>query len=405
MTDTRKKVVIITLFSLRNYGSMLQAYALQEYLRNRGYDAASTHMMNRSGFLLRAARRLIGSLQRLVATPSQTMKVIRKPSLFGKKAMEFFRYARVSRDKQIGSQRELYTQEFTDRYIKLVRGKDLAEETSKDRYHAIIVGSDQVWRRAGITVTNYLLDFAENWDVIRLSYSASFGSDQLSAYPTRLRARTAELARKFSAISLREASALDSVHKYWGVDADWHIDPTLLLDADHYKELIAADDALISRSSGQVFEFFLSPNEVDKEASAFVCESLGLKPLRIMPPGVSMDRRDNILSEIENYRYPRVTEWLNSFVDSGFVVSNSFHATVFSLIFHRPFISVGSKPGTERIAALLKMFGLEHRLIRTASEITDDILNEEIDWEKVDQVIESERARTLEYFDRYLPAQ
>jgi exopolysaccharide biosynthesis predicted pyruvyltransferase EpsI len=97
-----------------------------------------------------------------------------------------------------------------------------------------------------------------------------------------------------------------------------------------------------------------------------------------------------------------VEEWIRGFMDAEFVVTDSFHGTVFSIIFNKPFISIANESrGTTRFTSLLKMFNLENRLIFSPEELNLDKVKE-IDWGNVNEILEQDKERAIFFLKRNL---
>ena len=100
---------------------------------------------------------------------------------------------------------------------------------------------------------------------------------------------------------------------------------------------------------------------------------------------------------------PPVENWLAGFRDSDFVVTDSFHACVFSILFHKPFFVIGNKArGMARFTSLLGQFGLSDRLINNFQDIVSDCLSYDIDFTSVDNLLKIERERSLSYLQNCL---
>ncbi|MEW8459533.1 MAG: polysaccharide pyruvyl transferase family protein, partial [Candidatus Thiodiazotropha endolucinida] len=94
--------------------------------------------------------------------------------------------------------------------------------------------------------------------------------------------------------------------------------------------------------------------------------------------------------------FPPVTQWIRGYMDTDFVITDSFHGTVFSIIFNRPFIAIGNEErGLTRFVSLLKMFDLENRLLHSTDQITAELINENIDWDRVNSILSQKRQEAL----------
>lgn len=340
-----------------NYGGIMQAYALQKILLVVSQNVATAAFMKRSS-LSYVKQSILSSIQR------QAVVV----------------YSR-SIDKHIAGSNF----KFIDKYINTVDTNHLRLA------RLLITGSDQVWRNSYVDVLKYMFGtIPDKSNAKRISYAASFGTEDLSEYGAELIATTANLAKKFDGISVREDSGVDIAKKYWGVDAEQHVDPTLLLDKKEYLKLITEDKNNLTESTGNLFTYVLDENSDKQSIVNKVAKAQNLQPFSIMPK-----KNPTLLEWIrhkEDFILPRVTQWLKSFQDAEFVITDSFHGCAFSIIFNKPFIAIGNRQrGMARFTSLLKLFGLEDRLVADASEVTDELLKSRIDWVKVNEIKKKEQ--------------
>ena len=120
-----------------------------------------------------------------------------------------------------------------------------------------------------------------------------------------------------------------------------------------------------------------------------------------MPPGTSSKKI--FRNDPEKYKLPLVEQWLCSFRDANFIITDSFHGCVFSIIYNKPFIAIGNKSrGLSRFTSLLKLFGLEGRLVDCLSEVNEDVVNMNIDWRKVNAILKDEQRRSRKFLKENL---
>lgn len=370
---SKKFVKILTIKPVSNYGGILQAYALKKVLTD--FSAEVTVGYYEKSFT--RTKQILGYVKRLTHR-----YLLRNENVSD---------VLPSADRFVSAQ----TRKFVDEYLN-VHGLD-----DDSRLRLIVVGSDQVWRNSYVPVEKYLLGSVKATSLKKISYAASFGRDDLDEYGPALISRSAKLAQQFDAISVREDSAVDIVKKHWGLRSVQHVDPTLLLSSREYERLIDKNKIDTSVVAGDLFAYILDENEIKKSVIRFVAETLPLKPFQIMPPKAISSKA--FRASPEKYQLPPVVQWLKSFRDAKFVVTDSFHGVVFSIIFHKPFIAIGNKArGLTRFTSLLKMFGLENRLIFSIENLDEDLLKAEIDWKKVDNIIKIERERSLGYLKEHL---
>ena len=356
---------ILTLPLHTNYGGILQAYALQTALGRLGHDAAVIDIRQKPLRLplwrmpVKYGRRI---LRNLAGHPY--------PILFERK------YNR----ERLAVRR--YTDKFIARHIHL-RSYDGYEDIAPSDFDAIVVGSDQVWRRNYFPdIRTAYLGFAEGWELRRMAYAASFGTD-VWEYSKSETADCARLLHGFSAVSVREAAGVDLCRRHLGVEAQHVLDPTMLLKPADYERLL--DGARTQPSGGSLMVYMLDDSQAKADVVAAVAAAGGLLPFRIN------SRVEDINAPLEERIQPPVEQWLRGFVDAGFVVTDSFHACVFSILFNKPFIAVGNKSrGLSRFTSLLGMFGLGDRLIcGAAGQDAELLLSKEIDWKDVNSRLDA----------------
>lgn len=378
------KVLVQTVQPLGgNYGGVLQAYALQKVLIGMGLDATTIHGAPRRAPLPRRAaswgKRLL--LERLLRRPLPL-----NPS-----------------PADLLTQRGR-TLPFVHRHLKTV---DLLALTKAERdallrqVRGIVVGSDQVWRNKYSPIEQQLLDYASGHDLVRISYAASFGTDDLlPEYPLSLIRRSRDLARAFDAISVREDSGVEVARKYWDLEAQQHVDPTLLLDAEIYAALVNDPVEPLRTSEGNLFAYVLDRTAETDAVVKDVTRRRDLQSFELLPPtpaNAAEMRRDP-----DRYRLPPVEQWLKSIIDAEFVVTDSFHGTVFSILFRKPFVSIGNAArGLSRFTSLLRLLELEEHLLVRGRQAPETLLDTP-DWASVDRALQRERARSTEYLSQHL---
>ena len=312
------KVGIVTLPLHTNYGGILQAWALQTVIERMGHE------------------------------PSHVFRDLLGPLIL---------YKDMTPEEIAAFQR--HTARFIGRYIRC-DGTPL-KDISPDRYDALVVGSDQIWRNRyteffHIGLRNAFLDFAKGWDVRRVAYAPSFGIDSWEAAESEIPA-CSELLRKFDAVSCREASGAAICRDVLGVDATLVPDPTLLLERADYAALVDAGETVAP--SGDLMAYVLDRDDGKNRLLDAVAARFGLQPFFM---------NDHPDGEGERVQ-PAVEQWLRNIRDAKLVVTDSFHATVFSILFGKPFVVTGNPTrGLSRIESLLKALGLEDHLAMTAAD-------------------------------------
>lgn len=338
------KIAILTLPLHVNYGGILQAFALQTVLEREGHSVQVVSKRRQQQISLRTV---------FLSYPKRLLK-----KLLGKPSVVFY-------EKKMNceySQMSVNVDSFIQTYLKLDR-RPLCDIQKKD-YDAFVVGSDQIWRPKyirqafGDCVENAFLGFAKKWNVKRMSYAASFGTD-VWEYSNDETERISQLIKKFRALSVRERSAIALCKEHLDADVKVVLDPTLLLSKEDYLPLVRD----IPACKGILFNYILDLTPEKDDLIERISKDRSIKPYRV---GARIDDWDR---PVEERVQPPVEKWLAAFRDAEFVVTDSFHACVFSIIFGKPFIAIGNaQRGLSRFESLLKTFNLEKNLICSPEE-------------------------------------
>lgn len=372
-----KNIGILTQPLHQNYGGLLQAYALQSTLKKFGY---TPYIIDRNPKYLKA------SLMRRIASHVKTTAY----KIMGRKRA--YTCFLTNKERSIIA---LNTDCFINQCIqpkseKLYSNQEIAQYVNRINPFALIVGSDQVWRPMySPHLPTYFFDFAKNnKEVKRLSYAASFGVSNWE-FSKEQEDIARELIHLFDAVSVREDSGVGLCAKYLNCKAEHVLDPTMLLSKEDYIELAKIENEPISE--GDLFTYVLDKTDRKKEFIAKISEELGLKSFEVMPK--KKITRSNINKNIDDCVYPTVTKWIRAFMDAKFVVTDSFHGCVFSILFNKPFIALGNKDrGLARFQSLLAMFNLEDRL-------NSDDVTQPIDWNGVNSALSQLRVKSMKFLE------
>jgi exopolysaccharide biosynthesis predicted pyruvyltransferase EpsI len=156
----------------------------------------------------------------------------------------------------------------------------------------------------------------------------------------------------------------------------------------------------IAKHNGQLLVYVLDLSDEKKKIISEVSNELGLTVTSTMPESSFKEAGSK---NVEKCIFPPVTNWIRGFMDAEFVITDSFHGTVFSIIFNKPFIAVGNKKrGMTRFISLLKMFNLENRLIEKADENLKAILNDKIDFAGINEILETKKTEAVTYLENAL---
>lgn len=363
------RIAVLTLPLHTNYGGILQAYALQKILTRMGHDVC--HIEERH-------------------FPQKINPLLIIPKFFKRTIFKLFkdRKTRIFAERYYNKSFPIITQhtfDFVRKHICL-RVVDSFSQIRECDYDAFVVGSDQVWRPHYYSkIEKMFLSFTKGWNVKRIAYAASFGSD-VWEYSDRQTVLCGELLKIFDLVTVREQSGVSLIKKFFKQNSTHVLDPTMLLESSDYLELLAKMDFNANSESNVIMQYVLDEDNATCNLIADVASKNGFVVKR------SNSRFEDFSAPIEERIQPPVEQWLKSFYESSFVVTDSFHATAFSILFHRPFyVFMNKERGTSRIESLLKTFGLENRIVESAEKMSTFDFN--IDWTFVDMKLAEERER------------
>lgn len=349
------KIGILTQHFLLNYGGIIQNFALQQVLLELGHEPLTFEhdtCYSRTRWLLRTAKQILKtrSLKGLPVYPTYQGRIGNK---------NFIKFV-------LKNIRSVTVKDFTP---------DLTQKYGLDAY---IVGSDQVWRPAfnlGPRLGNMFLDFAGD-DVKKISYAASFGCKEWE-YTEEQERMCGKLAKRFDAISVREASGVDLCKEHFGVEATLVLDPTLLLNKEDYGK-VCHD---VPKKEKHIFVYSLVVSEGVLAVAEKVAEAMGLSII-VKQAGRKVKKEDTI------------EDWFAEFRDADYVVTDSFHGMVFSIIFNKPFsIVMNPSGGNDRYLSLLSQLGLIERIV---SDELQPVFSA-IDWSDVNHRLTELRKASFEF--------
>ena len=360
------KIGILTLPFNNNYGGYLQAYALITVLKEMGYEVELIYRRN-------DRRRKLSLLWSII---KNCIKIA-----IGKKVVSFKGKPEVEYRYRGG---KMLT--FVDKYIepktKPFYSSDEMYQYISRELDMIIIGSDQVWRPdyGQKHVQDFFLTELPSQGPKRISYAASFGLD-FPCYTEKEIKECGKAIFNFDAISVREIRGVDIIREFgWKVKADPIVvlDPTFLLPKEHYSSLLLESSSV---TKGKIFSYVLDLNNDTNSIVEELSKQTGLEVYNIIDTERWL-RKDYIMPSLE--------DWLVGIRDADFVVTDSYHGTVFSIIFNKPFITKqNSSLGSTRFESILKRIGLEGRLIQNSAQVKS-ALSEDIDWNQVTNILTKE---------------
>lgn len=361
------KLGIITQPLRVNYGGVLQNYALHRVLKELGHqpvtiDVDTVKLKRGLIWYLRFAKRL-------------------KLKLEGNKDIK---YLNIEKQDEFNKNQHI---DFLNKHISYIRTQyPLSSSiTQKEGFEGYVVGSDQVWRPIHFNAEcNHFLDFTLNQSVKRIAYAASFGLDQW-LYDSETTEIAKQCVKYYDGVSVREKSGLKLCKEYLNVDAVQVLDPTMLLTADQYREVL----------EGQQFE---TKNEI----LVYVLDLTSAKKRIIDNICAKVDKKPNYIGVPENGNYPSIESWIAGFDKAEFVLTDSFHGTVFSIIFKKQFINIGNvKRGTTRMNSLFDLFGIDKNHIISLEDVNFEQMNN-INFQEIHLKLDNLRESSLKFLTNSL---
>ena len=375
----KKRVAVVNRTTLKNYGSVLQSYALCEAIKSLGYDS---EIIWQRGTISK------NNDFRIKKMIKSALRLLIHPSLWGK-TFRMAKGAGVS-DTQIVSNKTLQMfDSFVDENIKrsFLSLREMKRYSKGDECHKLVCGSDQVWCSTTLYVDPLMyLRFAPREK--RVAYAPSIGRSYIPKYNRRtMRKYISEIDR----VSIRESEGAKLVEELTGKNVPVVVDPTMLLGKEHWEKL-----AVAPQKCGYILCYFLS-DTTDKVQEEII--SLAKEREKTV---IALKTR---LSDAENaigVEYPDAgpREFLGLVRGADLVVTDSYHGMLFSLIFEKQFYSVHRQSRdydqSTRQRSVLEKLGISSRYV------TDEFCKEDIDYAKVNSILGAEISASRSYLDEAL---
>jgi hypothetical protein len=373
-----------------NYGGVLQGWALQHVLESMGHTVVKAEVPLPSKYPKQKLHLLWNIAKR-----------IRRKYLIGDKSIEILREFREN-DIQYIPHKDVMR--FMKSHINTVTVNSLNELNGND-YDAVIVGSDQVWRKKYMRNHSFLsnksvsdntfLAFTDNWHCKRIAYAASIGVDYWEYTDTETEV-IRPLIQKFDAISVREDSAIKLLHENLDptLNIEHVLDPTLLIDKKEYQKLLHKNSE--QSHNGEILIYILDQTKEKDDMIECIKNEVKLNSFCANNPKY-LQLHLKPEERIQN----SITSWLRGFNDASLMITDSYHGCVFSIIFEKPFyVILNEVRGTARIMSLLKIFNLTERIIRSKEDIIT--INKDINWERVREIKKQWQVKSLAFLQNAL---
>lgn len=354
------KLGILTFHCAHNYGAMLQCYALQEFLRNQGHEVYVIDY--RPGYLASPYRKHRLSHCFSKNPPRMLKRLLSEPFLYKKRGERWEEFDHFMRTKL-----NLYPYD---------RNSDYSD------FDLLLLGSDQIW---STRLTGGQFDpvfFGQGVNCRKATYAASMSPICLSAAEKKT---LPSLLRDFNAISVREAELAQALRPLTDKEVYVVCDPVLLLRKEEWEKRCVP----VSTKRPYVLCYNLLRSEECAEQARRISRELGYELIDITALLLPFKSGRRYLQTLDPISF------ISYFKEAVFVVTSSFHGTVFSVIFQKPFYVVGMGSLGGRSASLLAKLGLSDRILEKATGSFDG----NIDYEKVKVLLENYRMESVDYLE------
>lgn len=353
--DNLRKIGILTLHYGINYGGVLQTYATQEILKSLNF---------------------------------QPIIIDRLPDAYSR----------------MYPLRRKYAHPITQRSFYLFRKNELqpisrpifsSEELTnllKENFYGIVVGSDQVWRKEVFSVNgDYYLIHQQDLPIKKVAFAASTGVNYWQ-YNSKETKEIINALKKFNGISVREKESVSIFKENTGLDVINIQDPTLIANPEIYNRL--CNKAKIS-GNGKLITYILDWTNEKRVIVEEASKKYKLQVQHILP---IKKQRKNFIGRILKQDVT-IYDWINQIATADFVVTDSFHGMVFSIIYNRQFIVIGNpERGMSRFTSLLSLLNIQDRLINN-NLIS---IKESIDYSNVNVILSDLRKKGITFLKNSL---
>lgn len=382
-----KKTAIVSCYFQHNYGSMLQAYATQMALDKLDYEnetidiAGLNHEIKKAKILYFAKASLTSDI--LISKLGMAKNVVIKK--FSKN--DYARLSKIRSDK---------FDAFSKKYFRLSSRYNSKEELGKkcdENYSAVLVGSDQLWLPGNIAADYYTLNFVPT-TVNSIAYATSFGQSSLPKDSAR---KASIFLKKIKHIGVREESGQKLVKELAGRDVPVVCDPTLLFTGDEWMKIQKKEPIIEGK---YILCYFLGNNPPHREFAKKLKKETGCKI-------VALTHLDEFVKSDEGYADETPydidpADFLNLIRNAEYVCTDSFHCSVFSILYKKEFYTFrrynrNTRQSTNsRLDTLFKITGVEGRLL-TGDEKIEDCLNIKTNFDAAHKKLAGVRQQSYEY--------
>lgn len=370
-----KKIAVVNRTNLKNYGSILQCFALCEAVKSLGYDC---EVIWEQGNVSKNYDFRVKKIIKILA------KMIVHPLL----AIDVLKTLREVKAKPVSEEKTIKFNDFVDRHIerRFFTNESLCKIAQEDEYAKFICGSDQVWCSTTLYVDPLMyLRFAPRQK--RIAYAPSIGRNYIPSYNWMQMKR---YINDIPHVSIREEDGKRLIKELTGRDVPVVLDPTLLVEKDEWNKLSYSH---IQVKGKYIALYFLDePSEVNQKG---IVDFLNINRFKVYSIGQKLCFLEKEMS-VENPECGP-NDFLNIIRNAEMVITDSYHGMLFSIVFGKKFWAIERNyqqyDQSSRQKTILGKLKLEDRYINTCECIT----TAEIDYDAVYRVLNCLREDSLQY--------
>lgn len=373
---------LVTCYFQHNYGSQLQALATQMAMEKLGVEHETIRIDGLKPEINRAKYKYFLSRMFDLQTVKDKMATVRK--VYAKKTNGAYAANLALRDG-------LFTA-FAEGRFRLSRRYDTKKELGANgAYDTFIVGSDQLWLPSNIAADYYTLNFVPD-GVRKIAYATSFG---VTSLPKKYAEKAKTFLGRFNSIMLRESSGQKLVKSLTGMDVPLVLDPTMLFDKNEWNTLLSEQKR---QEKPYILCYFLGNNEKCRNFARCLASETG-RDIVQLPHLDEYVKKDEGFADVALYDVNPL-DFVSLIRDADWVLTDSFHCTVFSMLFGKCFFTFrrysddGTASTNSRLYSLLDMFGMGGRML-TGDEPVMECLKMDYDVDGLHALIEEKRTKSL----------
>lgn len=368
-----KKICLVTYYG-NNYGGCLQAYAMQCYLKKMGYEV---EILSYENHLSIPKYKIIWNK---IKSASHVRRYLKRRKIIHNN----YENEKI-RSKEFENFRKKYLELSEKEYMYLSD-----KEKAFDKYDVIIAGSDQIWNPTfyGCCHPVYYLAVVPD-DKRKISYASSIG---LSKIPKKYQVDFKKYLQRFDRISVREKIGVKLIKEIAKKEAKWVLDPTLLLTENEWLDLVVQ----IQTTEEYVFCYLFNDFEYIIKIKEWIRNNYGLKIVSFPFSTREMESSDEKIYDASP------ADFISIIKNAKFVLTDSFHATAFSINFNIPFFVLerqresDSSNMNSRIYSILEMTSLQQQMINEEN-YESKLWNLNVDFTTANRVLYKKRQEALHF--------